>query len=180
MTGRILPRVIRAMHAPGYIGMDRNRFNDEVRPHLTEIPIGKQGIGFDRLELDAWVDEYKRRNGRPGKGATSWDARESPASSCGPASGTSRICGKRICQSTGAPELKEAERYLARMMEQSRQAQVYGVRPTRTFDQAAAQFVLENQHKRSIKDDVCRLKDLLPFIGSVPLTAFIRVRCSPG
>ena len=31
-----------------------------------------------------------------------------------------------------------------------RQAQVYGVRPTRTFEQAAAKFVLENQHKRSI------------------------------
>ena len=35
-------------------------------------------------------------------------------------------------------------------MEQIRQAQVYGVRPTRTFEQAAAKFVLENQHKRSI------------------------------
>jgi hypothetical protein len=38
--------------------MDRNRFNAEVRPLLTEIPISEQGIAFDRLELDAWVDQY--------------------------------------------------------------------------------------------------------------------------
>jgi integrase len=52
-------------------------------------------------------------------------------------------------------------------MEQTRQAQVYGVRPARTFAQAAAKLVLENQHKRSIADDVSRLKDLIPFIGSM-------------
>ena len=50
-------------------------------------------------------------------------------------------------------------------MEQTRQAQVYGVRPSRTFEQAAAKFVLENQHKRSILDDVSRLKGLMPWIG---------------
>ena len=54
-------------------------------------------------------------------------------------------------------------------MEETRQAQVYGVRPTRTFEQAAAKFVLENQHKRSIEDDVSRLKGLLPWIGHQPL-----------
>jgi hypothetical protein len=45
--------------------MDRNRFNREVRPQLTIIPIGRQGIAFDRLELDAWVDDYVSCNGRP-------------------------------------------------------------------------------------------------------------------
>jgi predicted DNA-binding transcriptional regulator AlpA len=91
LPGRLLPRIIRFRDAPRYVGMDRNRFNSEVRPHLTEIPVGKQGIGFDRLELDAWVDGYKTRNGRPSrtKGAISWDANEYPASSCGPASGMS-------------------------------------------------------------------------------------------
>lgn len=58
-------RVIRLRDAPSYIGMDKNRFNDEVRPLLIEIPVGKRGIGFDRLDLDAWVDHYKHRNGRP-------------------------------------------------------------------------------------------------------------------
>jgi hypothetical protein len=71
--------------------MDRNRFNAEVRPHLTEIPIGKQGIGFDRLELDAWVDQYVARNGRPARktGVNTWDASDYPASSCGLGSGMS-------------------------------------------------------------------------------------------
>jgi len=55
-------------------------------------------------------------------------------------------------------------------MEETRQAQVYGVRPTRTFEQAAAKFVLENQHKRSIKDDVSHLKQLMPWIGHHPLS----------
>src|SRR5262245_35316218 len=89
--GYLLPRIIRFRDAPGHVGMARHRFNAEVRPHLTEIPVGKQGIGFDRLELDAWVDDYKTRNGRPGrkKGATSWDANEYPVLSCGPASGMS-------------------------------------------------------------------------------------------
>ncbi|MCA1604768.1 MAG: hypothetical protein LC775_04675, partial [Acidobacteria bacterium] len=60
----ILPRFIRLRDAPAYLGMDRHRFNFEVRPHLVEIPIGDQGISFDRVDLDAWADEYKARNGR--------------------------------------------------------------------------------------------------------------------
>jgi integrase len=80
-----------------------------------------------------------------------------------------RICGRRICQSTGTGDAKEAEQYLAKLMEETRQAQVYGVRPSRTFEQAAAKFVLENQHKRSLKDDVSHLKQLVPHLGSTPL-----------
>ena len=57
----IAPRIIRFRDAPHYLGMDRNRFNAEVRPFLTEIPIGTQGIGFDRLEP---------------RGATIWSAIE--------------------------------------------------------------------------------------------------------
>ncbi len=64
---RVIPRFFRLRDAPAYLGMDRNRFNAEVRPYLTEIPIGEQGIAFDRLELDAWADDYIRRNGRPGR-----------------------------------------------------------------------------------------------------------------
>jgi hypothetical protein len=58
---QLLPRVIRIRDAPFYLGMDKNRFNTEVRPSLTEIKIGTQGIAFDRLELDAWFDAYKNR-----------------------------------------------------------------------------------------------------------------------
>jgi integrase len=79
------------------------------------------------------------------------------------------VFGRRICQSTGTARLEEAETHLARVMEEARQAQVYGVRPVRTFEQAAAKFVLENQHKRSLADDVSRLKGLMPWIGGMPL-----------
>jgi hypothetical protein len=33
--------------------MDKNRFNRELRPRLTEIRIGTQGVAFDRLEMEA-------------------------------------------------------------------------------------------------------------------------------
>ena len=70
----LLPRLVRFRDAPGYLGMDRNRFNAEVRPFLTNIPIGQQGIAFDRLELDAWVDDYVSCNGRPAaRRRKSWD-----------------------------------------------------------------------------------------------------------
>ena len=55
------PRFIRLRDAPQYLGMDKNRFNRDVRPHVTVIPIGTQGIAFDRVDLDAWADEYKHR-----------------------------------------------------------------------------------------------------------------------
>ncbi len=64
-TSWYLPRFVRLRDAPDYLGMDRNRFNRIVRPHLVVVPIGKQGIAFDRLDLDDWADQYKSRNGRP-------------------------------------------------------------------------------------------------------------------
>ena len=48
------PRVIRQRDAPTYLGMDRIRFDAEVRPRLTEVPLGVHGIGYDREGLDAW------------------------------------------------------------------------------------------------------------------------------
>ena len=61
----ILPRLIRFRDVGAYLGMDRNRFNREVRPYITQIPIGVHGIAFDRLDLDEWVEQYKHRSGRP-------------------------------------------------------------------------------------------------------------------
>ena len=78
----ITPRLLRLRDVPRYLGMDTNRFNHEVRPQLTVIPIGKQGIAFDRRDLDAWVDEYKRRNGRPGaefERANLWERGDCPS-----------------------------------------------------------------------------------------------------
>jgi len=52
-------------------------------------------------------------------------------------------------------------------MEERRQALIYGVRPRRIFEQAAAKFVQGNQQKRSLSSDIGRLKLLMPWIGEV-------------
>ena len=90
-----------------------------------------------------------------------------------------RIGGRRVCESTGAASFEEAEHFLARLTEEMRQARVYGVRPSRTFEKAAAKFVLENQHKRSIGSDVMRLKKLMPYIGQVSLDKVHRGTLQP-
>jgi hypothetical protein len=89
-TVRLQPRLVRLRNAPSYLGMDRNRFNAEVRPCLTTIPIGRQGIAFDRLELDAWVDDYVSCNGRPAaQRRKPWDVEKHQDLSIEAGSGTS-------------------------------------------------------------------------------------------
>jgi predicted DNA-binding transcriptional regulator AlpA len=117
----LLPRFIRAKQAPAYLGMCRAVFDAEVRPHIREFPIGKQGVGFDRFELDAWADAYVARksiekaanqdNNQPrserhggAKGETPWPKKQSQVSSeCRVASG----------KSTKSTEEKEFKRVLA-------------------------------------------------------------------
>ncbi len=69
-----------------------------------------------------------------------------------------RVFGTRLCQSTGTAQLEEAERVLARKAEEARQAHIYGVRPVRTFEEAAIKFVQTNQHKRSLASDIISCK----------------------
>ena len=80
---RLLPRIVRLRDAPAYLGMDKNRFNEEVRPHLTEKAMGKRGIAFDRLELDAWTDRYFVGNGRSEQPEELWNDPNSPMGSSG-------------------------------------------------------------------------------------------------
>ena len=144
------PRIIRFRDAPAYLGMDRNRFNAEVRPYLTEVPIGAQGIGFDRLELDAWVDDYIARNGRPArKGANAWDAEERRAS-VSKRDLAHRQNGRRAANSAKHwnRRLEEAEAVLFKVWKIFAKRRFFGVRPDRTFEEAAAKFVLENSHKK--------------------------------
>jgi|SRR3990167_1074265 len=61
------PRIIRLKDAPKYLGMNKNVFYAEVRPKLHPKRIGKRGVGFDRLELDAWADALFARSERSGK-----------------------------------------------------------------------------------------------------------------
>ena len=36
-----------------------------MRPYVSEIPIGRQGVAFDIQQLNAWADEYIKRQARP-------------------------------------------------------------------------------------------------------------------
>ncbi|MDH3515037.1 MAG: hypothetical protein OEM83_09255 [Gammaproteobacteria bacterium] len=101
---QIVPRLLRLRDAPAYLGMDRNRFNKDVRSLVTEIRIGSQGIAFDRLELDAWVDQYKARNERPRSdtGDELWDENTRRVSAKGGASGISRSRSRAMADFTRA------------------------------------------------------------------------------
>ena len=79
------------------------------------------------------------------------------------------VRGRRLCESTGTSERGEAERYLARRLEQLRQAEVYGIRPRRAFREAATKYLNESTHKRGIADEAMHLRQLDPFIGDLPI-----------
>lgn len=80
-----------------------------------------------------------------------------------------KVNGRRISESTGSNSLEEAERYLVHRLEQIRQSSVYGIRPKRTFREAATRYLLENQHKASVKEDARWLLFLDPLIGNMTL-----------
>jgi len=80
-----------------------------------------------------------------------------------------KVFGQRICESTGANSLEEAEKYLARRIEQVRQTKVYGIRPERTFREAATRYLKENLHQASIENSALHIRQLDSFIGSLTL-----------
>jgi predicted DNA-binding transcriptional regulator AlpA len=86
----ISPRVIRLRDAPTYLGMKKDHFNQNVRPLLPPIAIGARGIGFDRLDLDAWIEHHKPDDNRSilNLGDNIWDKKECQASSNGVSYGT--------------------------------------------------------------------------------------------
>ena len=60
------------------------------------------------------------------------------------------VDGKRLFESTRVSQREEAEKVLIHRIEQIRPAKVFGIRPQRTFQEAATRYLTENQHKRSI------------------------------
>jgi len=78
------------------------------------------------------------------------------------------IAGRRIQASTGETELEAAERYLKKLAHDIREVEVYGESPVKTFDQAAARYILE-AHKKSLDRDLYSLDAVMPYIGSLPL-----------
>lgn len=75
----------------------------------------------------------------------------------------------RVAESCGTCDLAEAERYLTHRLEEIRQAMVYGVRPVRTFQQAAIKYIEENQHKKHVERYIAAFNRLMPHIGHLRL-----------
>lgn len=78
--------------------------------------------------------------------------------------------GERLRESTGTGDRQEAEQYLILRLEQLRQQKVYGVRRTRTWEEAATKFLIESKDQPSIKLTAHHLKQLHPYLKDLPLT----------
>lgn len=99
-----------------------------------------------------------------------------------------QIFGRRLRESTGTSCHVEAQAFLARRIEELRQATIYGVRPKREFRLAAAKYLMENTHKATIDKDALLVRQLDGYIGDKmldtihmgALTAFIEARRKEG
>ena len=49
-------KVLRLVDAPGYVGLNKNTFNSVIRPQLNELQLGERIVGFNRSELDNFID----------------------------------------------------------------------------------------------------------------------------
>ncbi len=99
-----------------------------------------------------------------------------------------QINGKRLRESTGTSNLDEARKYLVYRLNEIRRTEMYGDRPRRSFNKAAARYLLENTKKRSIVRDDQGLRTVLPYIGHLELgeihygklQAFVEHRLNSG
>lgn len=82
-----------------------------------------------------------------------------------------KVFGRRICESTGTSSFDEAQKFLVHRIEELREAVVYGVRPKRTFRQAATKYLVEKRDKASINRDAYMLELLVKYIGDLDLDA---------
>jgi hypothetical protein len=48
---------------PATPSVNRNKFNADFRPYLTEIPLGRQALALDRVELDALISSHQEWSG---------------------------------------------------------------------------------------------------------------------
>ncbi len=64
---------------------------------------------------------------------------------------------------------EEAESWLIFQLDQLRQIHLFGIRPRKTFDEAAAKYLLDHQEKVSLSQDIYLLERLVPFIGKLTL-----------
>lgn len=83
---------------------------------------------------------------------------------------------------------EEAQSWLILQLEQLRQRHLFGIRPKRTFEEAAAKYLVDHQEKVSLQTDIYLLDKLVPFIGKLTLdqihdgtlAAFVKQRKADG
>ncbi len=80
-----------------------------------------------------------------------------------------RAYGRAIRQSCRTSDAREAEAQLNLLLDQARQAQVFGTRPARSFADACVRFVEVNQHLKSLRDIAARLQFVCDHVGGVEL-----------
>lgn len=80
-----------------------------------------------------------------------------------------KIFGRRIREATGTACYEEAEAILARRIEDTRQAVIFGVRPQRMFKEAAIKYIKENQDKDSIQTDISKIRSVSPYVSDMLL-----------
>ena len=64
---------------------------------------------------------------------------------------------------------EEAQSWLIFQLEQLRQIHLFGIRPEKTFDEAAAKYLIDHQEKVSLQQDIYLLERLMPFVGKLTL-----------
>ena len=74
-----------------------------------------------------------------------------------------------MAESCGTTNLAEAEQYLTFRLNEIRNAMVYGIRPTRTFQQAAFKFLEDNQRKKLLERYLLAFDRVMPHIGHMRL-----------
>ncbi|MEE8108151.1 MAG: tyrosine-type recombinase/integrase [Gammaproteobacteria bacterium] len=75
----------------------------------------------------------------------------------------------RYCESCATDDLDEALSLLICRSGEIKKSVVQGIRPKKTFDQAAEKYLSEYKEKRSIGCDALDVRTVSPFIGDLPL-----------
>ncbi|MAL03357.1 MAG: integrase [Arenimonas sp.] len=82
--------------------------------------------------------------------------------------------GERIRRSAGTSDQTAAQEYLDRLKVRYWEEQRLGVKPDRSWQDAAVRWVKETSHKRSHDKDVANLRWLHPFLGHLMLSQVTR------
>lgn len=73
--------------------------------------------------------------------------------------------GQRVRRSTGTTDKAKAQAYRVQLEHELWQQQRLGVLPKHLWDEAAVKWIKEKQHKKSIQDDICRIRQLTALRG---------------